>query len=108
MNQSDPTIENDPRPKSQGLTQRQLNSIISYATSVLVVCGVMMWSVFNLFINVQAFLSDASAETVTDPTSGPHWWITGIIVLLTCVIPFLIGVMLLFKTLGQDKKKNRQ
>lgn len=54
-----------------------------------------MWSVFNFWLNVLAFRVNEEPDQA--------WFVAGVLVFLTCVIPFLIGIRLLFKSLDQKK-----
>jgi len=78
---------------------KRINVVIGYIISVLVACGVMMWSVFNIWLNVLMYRADSAA-----PDIEKNWSMAALVVIVTCVVPFLLGVLLLFKTLNKQKK----
>ena len=71
--------------------KKTLNAIIGYGCNLIVACAVMMWSVFNFSINLMEYRAGAEPDQ--------DWWVTGLIVLVACVLPFFIGLRLLSKTL---------
>ena len=76
---------------------KRLNAVIGYVSSVAVACGVIMWSVFNTWLNVLAYRAGEDGDQA--------WGIAVLMVVLTCIIPFCLGLALLFKALGQAKKR---
>jgi hypothetical protein len=83
-------------PQSDRMTRKQLQAVISHFTGMIVSCSLLMWSVFNFWLNVLAFRANDKPDQA--------WGTTAVMVLITCVIPFLIGLWLLFRTLGKEKK----
>jgi hypothetical protein len=83
------------KPESPRRLQKTISASITFGTSVLVACAVMMWSVFNAWTNVLTFW--------TSPQENQAWWIAAMMVLLTCIVPFGLGVWLLFRTIGRYK-----
>lgn len=79
------------KPAPRNSPKKTLNTIIGYACNLIVACALMMWSVFNFSINLMEY----RANTTPDQA----WWVTGLIVLVACVLPFCIGLGLLSKTL---------
>jgi len=75
--------------------KKKINATISFGSSVVVACAVMMWSVFNAWTNVLTFWANEQ--------DGQAWWVTGLMVLVTCVVPFALGLWLLIRTLGKYK-----
>ncbi len=90
MNPNEPSEARNPR-----VLRKKINAAISFSTSVLVACGIMMWSVFNAWTNVLTFFKEDRA--------GQAWWIAGILVLLTCVVPFALALWFLVRTLNKYK-----
>ena len=84
-------------PRRPAQSNRQLNSVVGYVTGVVAACGIIMWSVFNIWLNVLAFWN-------RDVAGDQRWWVTGLVVLATCVIPLSIGLWLLLKSLSTVKK----
>lgn len=78
------------------MSAKKLNAIIGHLMAVSVACAIMMWSVFNTWLNVLAYRASDEA--------GQSWGIASLIVIVTCVIPFLLGLFLLFRTLGKSKR----
>jgi hypothetical protein len=76
--------------------RQQLNRGVQHSMTVLVACGVLMWSVFNIWLNILEFRVNG--------IEGQNWNFTWLMVIVTCVIPFVIGLILLFKTLGKTQK----
>ncbi|MFK7765919.1 MAG: hypothetical protein AB8B55_01665 [Mariniblastus sp.] len=72
-------------------SKKKLAAVIGYVSNLTVACAVMMWGVFNVSLNLLSFKNDQTPDQA--------WWITAIIVAITCVVPFLIGLKLLSKTL---------
>lgn len=84
--------------------------MISYVTTVGAACLILMWSVFNIWLNVlQFFAANAKQADVVLQTgeAEPVWWITCLMVFLTAVVPFLLGLFLLFKTVKSSARKTR-
>lgn len=87
-------------PQFNQMTPKRLNAVVGLITSVLVSCGLLMWSVFNLWLNILAFQANEKADQAWSTTVG--------MVLITCVVPFLIGLWMLFRTLGKNQNvRNR-
>jgi len=83
----------EPSPQLNRQRAKHLNAVIGLCVNVFVACAILMWSVFNLSFNLLAFRSSDQPEQA--------WWVTACMVLATCVIPFLIGLWILFKSLGK-------
>ena len=75
--------------------KKTVNTAIAFGSTVLAACAVMMWSVFNGWTNVLTFFANEQ--------EGQEWWITAIMVLATCVIPFGLGFWLLISTISKYK-----
>ena len=71
--------------------RKTLDTLIAFGTGVVVACGVMMWSVFNAWTNVLTFWANEQ--------EGQAWLITFVMVILTCVVPFVAGLWLLTRTI---------
>ena len=91
------TEKND--SQSSRMTPRQLQAVIGHFSGMVVACGLLMWSVFNFWLNILAFWHNEKPDQA--------WVTTAIMVLITCVIPFSIGLWLLFRTLGRQDAKRR-
>jgi hypothetical protein len=78
---------------------KQFNAIIGLCVKVFVACAILMWSVFNLSLNILTFRASEEPDQA--------WLLTGGMVFLTCVIPFLLGLWLLFKSLGKPVAKSK-
>ena len=87
---------------------KRIDSLIAYVASVVCACLILMWSVFNTWLNLLQYRA-AIAQQADVPLevgdTGPAWGVTALMVLLTCVIPFLFGLVLLFKTINRASKK---
>ena len=79
------------------MTRKQLQAVISQFTGLIISCSLLMWSVFNFWLNVLAFRGNEKPDQA--------WGTTAVMVLITCVIPFLIGLWLLVRTLGRDASR---
>ena len=90
MNSNDTSAPNKTR-----ILRKQINAAIAFGSAVTVSCLVMMWSVFNAWTNVLTFW--------VNQQPGQAWWITAIMVLITCVVPFGLGLWLLIATLAKYK-----
>lgn len=77
--------------------QQAINALISFGTSIVVACGVMMWSVFNAWTNVLTYWANEQ--------EGQAWLITVVMVLLTSVVPFAGGIWLLIRTVSKYQPK---
>lgn len=87
---------------------KQLDSLLAYVATVVCACLILMWSVFNAWLNLLQYRASIAqeADVVRElGDAGPAWGVTGLMVLLTCVIPFLLGLFLLFKTINRASKK---
>jgi len=84
-------------PAASGVSKRKLNATIGHLATVVVSCGILMWSVFNIWLNVLAYRAEK--------LEGQAWGIAWAIVLIACAIPLLIGLRMLFKSLGNNSSK---
>lgn len=73
---------------------KKLNLIIGHFVQVMVACGVLMWSVFNIWFNVLEYYSKQEVDQ--------NWTITAGMMILTCVVPLGVGLYLMFKSLGKS------
>ena len=87
--------ENFHRPTKSA--QKKLNAAIAHVAAVIVACLVLMWSVFNFWLNVLAYRSSETPDQA--------WSVAGGMVLFTCVLPFVVGLWLLMRSLGKSKPK---
>lgn len=70
--------------------RRDQAEFVNHLTADVVGSLIMMWGVVNIvhnFLNWRSFDSDSS-----------HWWVTICFVVLTGVIPLLVGIRILSKT----------
>ena len=75
--------------KKQQQKRVDRSTVVNHFAKVVVGCMIMMWGVINLvhnFLNWRAFDSESS-----------HWWVTICFVLLTGLLPVLIGIWVLTK-----------
>lgn len=86
-----------PKQRSARASAKLLNFTIGYVFSVLSACAIMMWSFFNTWLNVLEY-------TRAESTDGQNWKIAFVVVFLTSVVPFLLGLVLLFRSLGSTKR----
>lgn len=99
-NDSPTAVDNEasaPQTTSPPMTPKRLNAAIGYFASVVVACAVIMWSVFNTWLNVLAYRANESEDQA--------WGITAIMVIATCVIPLGLGLLVLFKSLSKNQKR---
>lgn len=82
--------------KSKPMTAKKLQAVIAYLATLLVCCSILMWSVFNFWLNVLAYSNR--------DTSDQNWLITTILVVVTSIIPFGFALRLLLTTLDNKKK----
>ncbi|MDA7933079.1 hypothetical protein N9B53_04590 [Mariniblastus sp.] len=87
---------NTPELKSKPMTAKTLQAVIAHLATVLVCCSILMWSVFNFWLNVLAY----SNRDTTDQ----NWLITIVLVVVTSVIPFSFGLLSLLSTLDKKTK----
>lgn len=80
----------DSLKRHRRLAQKKLDTVIGQLVRVSVACGILMWSVFNIWLNVLSFGADEQTDQA--------WTITAGMVFLTCGVPFLIGLKMLCKT----------
>ncbi|MDG1872411.1 MAG: hypothetical protein P8J27_00770 [Mariniblastus sp.] len=102
MNQIKEPSTVEPRTPSRRATAKRLNYMIGYFASVLSACLLMMWGVFNMWLNILQYRADSSANLGLDQ----DWKMATAVVVVTCVVPFLIGLGLLFKSLGSTKLRS--
>ncbi len=81
------------------MSPKKLQAIISHLTAMVISCGLLMWSVFNLWLNVLAYRANEKPDQA--------WGTAAVMVFITCVVPFLIGLWLLFRTLGSPQNSQR-
>lgn len=97
------------RNENKRNANKRIDSIIGYVASVGSACLILMWSVFNTWLNVLQYRAAKSEEAdVAEKLvgEGPAWEMTGLMVLLTCVIPFLFGLVILFRAVSASNKKS--
>ena len=82
--------------KPKPMTAKNLQAVIGYLAALLVCCSILMWSVFNFWLNVLAYSNR--------DTSDQNWLITIVLVVVTSIIPFSFALRLLLKTLEKKKK----
>ena len=87
---------------------KRIDSLIGYISSVGSACLILMWSVFNTWLNVLQYRAANSeeADVAQKLAEDPAWWLTGLMVLLTCVVPFLFGLLILFRAISASSKKS--
>ena len=83
----------EPEARQTRALRKKVNAVITAVVSVFVACAIMMWSVFNAWTNVLIFFANEQPDQA--------WWITCLLVLLTCVVPFVLAVWLLIRTLSK-------
>jgi hypothetical protein len=82
--------------KSKPMTAKNLQAVIGYLAALVVCCSILMWSVFNFWLNVLAYSNrDASDQ---------NWLITILLVVVTSIIPFCFALRFLLGTLENKKK----
>ena len=84
---------------------KRIDSLISYVSSVAAACLILMWSVFNTWLNVLQYRA-ATSQNADVAQEDAAWGMTGLMVLLTCVIPFLFGLWILFRAVNSSSKKS--
>ena len=82
--------------KPKPMTAKNLQAVIGYLAALLVCCSILMWSVFNFWLNVLAYSNR--------DTSDQNWLITIVLVVVTSIIPFCFALRLLLRTLEKKKK----
>ncbi len=87
---------NTPELKSKPMTAKTLQAVIAHLENVIASCSSLMWSAFNIWMNVLAY----SNRDTTDQ----NWLITIVLVAVTSVIPFSFGLRLLLSTLDRKTK----
>lgn len=78
--------------QSSAAAKRELRKFIDHASKVIIACALLMWSVFNISINVLAFKNSEA---------GLAWGVSIFAILISCGIPFGIGLWMLFKSLSK-------
>lgn len=87
---------NTPEPQTKPMTAKNLQTVIGYLAAVLVCCSILMWSVFNFWLNVLAYSNrDASDQ---------NWIVAIALVVVTSIVPFCFALRLLLNTLEKKKK----
>lgn len=76
---------------------RKLNTIVYFITRLMVSCGLLMWSVCNFWLNILTYRASEQPDL--------DWGSAAIMVVVTCVLPFVYGLWLLSRTLGSDSSK---
>lgn len=71
----------------------KFDKLIGYGASALTAGLIIMWSVTNIWLNILMYRQE------TDPDKS--WMISAVIVLLTCVVPFGFGLVMLVKSLNR-------
>jgi len=82
--------------KSKQMTAKNLQAVIAYLATMFVCCSILMWSVFNFWLNVLAYSNR--------DTSDQNWPVTTALVIVTSVIPFCFALRLLLNNLEKKKK----
>ena len=88
---------------------KRVDSLVGYVSSVGAACLILMWSVFNIWLNVLQYRLAAKQEAELAGAAageGPAWAMTALMVFLTCVIPFVIGLVILFRAVNSTGKKS--
>ena len=78
------------------MTAKNLQAVIGYLAALVVCCSILMWSVFNFWLNVLAYSNR--------DTSDQNWLITILLVVVTSIIPFCFALRFLLSTLENKKK----
>ena len=88
---------------------KRVDSLVGYVSSVAAACLILMWSVFNTWLNVLKYWAARGEENdAAQKLAGesPAWELTALMVLITCVIPFLFGLLILFRAIIAAGKKS--
>lgn len=99
-------VKNGPKPATGNAASRPTNrnarralgAIAEYVSRVLAASLITMWGAFNLVASIKNASDVAAKEAPAD--SG---WITLGFVLLTAILPFLIGLNMFRKLYSQTK-----
>jgi NADH:ubiquinone oxidoreductase subunit 5 (subunit L)/multisubunit Na+/H+ antiporter MnhA subunit len=87
---------NTPETHTKPMTAKNLQTVIGYLAAVLVCCSILMWSVFNFWLNVLAYSNrDASDQ---------NWIVAIALVVVTSIVPFCFALRLLLNTFEKKKK----
>jgi TRAP-type C4-dicarboxylate transport system permease small subunit len=99
MNATNDSMQNAPKkaPANRN-AKRALSAIAEYVSRVLAASALTMWGALNLVVSYRN--ASAAATEVGPADSG---WITVAFVLLTAVLPFLIGLNMFRKIYSQTK-----
>ncbi len=68
---------------------KELRDKITYCSNILVACALMVWGIFNISTNVQIYRKSEE--------EGMDWGIALGFIVVTSVIPFLVGIWMLFR-----------
>lgn len=87
---------------------KQIDSLVAYAAAVICACLILMWSVFNAWLNLLQYRASVAQEANAVAKLGDTdlaWGGTALMVLATCAIPFFLGLVLLLKTISRASTK---
>ena len=97
-NSPEPTTVNAASRSTNRNSKRALGAIAEYVSRVLAASLITMWGAFNLVASIKNASKAATEEGLAD--SG---WITLGFVLVTAVLPFLIGLNMFRKLYSQTR-----
>ena len=83
---------------------KKLSETIGHFSSIACACGVMVWSTFNIWVNILEYRK-TQAEVAADKVGD--WNTAFILVFVTAAIPLLFGLALLIKATGKKNKRER-
>lgn len=92
----------EPRPRSKRAAAKRLSFAVGYICSVVSACLIMMWAVFNTWLNVLEYRRIYSEQP--DLAGTQDWKMAAITIFFTCIVPFVFGLILLFRSLGSTKR----
>ena len=110
MNATNDSVQNagEPAPAHRS-SKRALGAIAEYVSRVLAASALTMWGALNLVVSIKngvPFLpSDIPIEEIApaDQAAADSAYITVAFVLITAVLPFLIGLNMFRKLYSQTK-----
>lgn len=79
-----------------GSVRKENNAVTAYLAGVISASAIMVWSVFNLWMNVLEYGASGTEDNA--------WDLTVLLIIATCVVPFVLGVRMLIKTLTSQNR----
>lgn len=87
-------------PLTTDRSAKKFKDTINNLASIFVACGLMVWGIFNISTNIQDYWKSED-ETMA-------WGIALAFVIVTSVVPFLIGLWMLFRATAPPGKPRKR